>query len=82
MKIKNPAADLFIAAHKKMFVGKDLISFETEYTIKDIVFKEGEVLALLVMHDNPAIPMVLYMDIDRAAEILAIEIDWKGNGFR
>ena len=82
MKIKNHPADLFIEAHKKMFIGKELTSFETEYTIKDLVFREGEVLALLVMRDNPEIPMVLYMDIDRAAELLSVAIDWKKNGFR
>jgi hypothetical protein len=82
MKIKNHNADLFIEANKKQFIGKEITSFETEYKIKDLVFREGEVLALLVMRDNPETPMILYMDVARAAELLGITFDWKKAGFK
>ncbi len=82
MKIKNHNAELFIEANRKQFVGKDLTSFETSYKIKDLVFQEGEVLALLALADNPETALILYMDIDRAAELLGMTIDWKKFGFK
>jgi hypothetical protein len=82
MKIKNHAAEVFIEANRKVFSGKTLTSFETEYLVKDLVFQEGEVLALLTLLEIPDSPVKLYMDIDRAAELLGIAVDWKANGFR
>jgi hypothetical protein len=82
MKIKHPAAELFIASYGSLFTGKALTSFGTEYRIKELVFREGEVLALLSMLDNPETPMILFMEVDRAAELLGITIEWKKNGFR
>jgi hypothetical protein len=82
MKIKHPAAESFIHSHGNLFTGKAITSFGTEYRIKELVYKEGEVLALLTMLDNPETPMILFMEVDRAAELLGIVVDWKQNGFK
>ena len=82
MKIKFPEAEKFIAGHKAQFIGKTIVSFDTEYKIKEVVFIEGEVLVHLIMTAQPDSPLVLYMDIARAAELAGINVDWAKHGFK
>ncbi len=82
MKIKFPGAEKFIADYKDKFMGKVITSFETQYKIKDVLFKEAEVVVHLDLTETPMPSFQLYMDIERAAELIGIEIDWKAYGFK
>jgi hypothetical protein len=82
MKIKFPEAEKFITENKQKFEGRQIISYETEYKITDLVYEEGEVLAIVIMTASPENVLKLTMDIDRAAELCGIEIDWAASGFK
>ena len=82
MKIKFPEAEKFIAEYKHKFAGKLITSYETEYKITDLVFEEGEIFALVIMTASPDNALKLTMDIDRAAELCGISVDWVASGFK
>lgn len=63
-------------------MGKVVTSFETEYVIKDVLFNETEVVAHLDLTEKPMPAFLLYMNIERAAELIGLEIDWAGYGFK
>jgi hypothetical protein len=82
MKIKFHAAEKFISENSARFIGKKIVSFETEYLIRELVFDEGEMLVGIVMTAMPDSPLKLTMDIERAAELAGIEINWAEQGFK
>jgi hypothetical protein len=82
MKIKFPNAEKFIAENKSKFTGKIISSFETEYIIRDVVFNEGEVVVKLDLTEKPMPSFILYMNIERAAELIGLDMKWEAYGFK
>jgi hypothetical protein len=82
MKIKFSEAEKFITVYREQFVGKLITSYETEYKIIDLGFEEAEILAKVIMTASPENALKLTMDIERAAELCGIRIDWAASGFK